>query len=107
MGYQIPFKDVLLEGWIGWDGNGISDIPAKDVTLKDGTHGGILLSSEGVSVYSAPTDKLYEEEGEFFLAHAKNEDFYYELEGHLSTEDMKEAFLVYNKYMEREKSYQS
>jgi hypothetical protein len=45
MGYKIDFNEVLLTGWEAWD-TGRYDIPGKNVTLKDGTEGCIILNEE-------------------------------------------------------------
>ncbi|PLS19098.1 hypothetical protein CVD28_01440 [Bacillus sp. M6-12] len=105
-GYQIEFKEVLMPNWEAWDGNGISDIPGKTVTLKDGTEGSILLNSEGVSVYRTNLDNLHKVDmGVVFVEHIETIADKHLLEVHLIDSDVEESIIVYEKFLKREESY--
>lgn len=108
MGYNIDFKDVLLPEWQAWDGDGVSDIPGKDVTLKDGTKGSILINSVVIGVYNTTLNELYEAYmGTVFLRHIEKVEDKDQLETYLSDTDLDEAIIVYEKFMKREDSFVS
>lgn len=98
---KSSLKGVLLSNWVSWDGNGISDIPAKEVTLKDGTKASILVNGEGIGLYKATVKEMYTvEHGEVFIQWIDKYDEKDKLTPHLSNADIEEAFIVYQKYLE-------
>lgn len=110
MSYQISFEDVLLPGWCAWTGNGISEVPAKNVVLNNKAKGCVLIGSEGICVYKIPhmdllnTQPLYEE-GNAIVAYISTIDHIEKLAHVLSASMLNEIYTVYNKYVERENSF--
>lgn len=104
MGYKMDFKEVLLEGWEEWD-TGRYDIPGKNVTLKDGSAGSILISAEGASVYSQPLEAVYEDEGNLFLENSELKDGTDNLDHYLSDADLAEVVEVFKKYQQYQASW--
>lgn len=105
MGYQNDLKEVLLKGWEGWDSESFR-ILGKNTTLEDETTGSILVSAEGISVYSIDLDDLHHYDMETVLVeHAKTVKDKEVFEGVLSDKDVQEAVSVFNTYLERDESY--
>jgi hypothetical protein len=103
----MHIKDTLLPGWTTWD-TGNYDLPAKDVTLKDGRKGSIIIGTEGVCVYDRLLDDLAEAEdmGVCFIDMRETPDKFDELQYLLSEKDIEESKMVFEKYMEYEKSFE-
>jgi hypothetical protein len=105
MGYQVKFEDILLDGWEGWDGNGISSIPAKNVTFVDGSTGCILIDNDGVSLYDCQAEQLNVEndEGNAFVDYADSPK---DLHEYLPHELIQECETVLTKFKKRELSFE-
>lgn len=100
------FKDVLIEGWEAWD-SGNYELPSKNVTLKDGTKGCIIIGEEGSCVYNKPLDTVNDVDqdmGESFLANSEEKNDTSRLTDYLSDEDIKEVEIVFNQYVEYNKT---
>jgi hypothetical protein len=104
MGYKIEFNETLLPGWEAWTGNGITDIPAKNITMNNGDKACLLVDHQGVGLYKADVDQLNVdvEEGEAFVDFSETGDG---LEYYLSPELIEECKTVLEKTQEREASF--
>lgn len=93
------FKDVLMEGWLSWD-RGSEYIPGKDVTLKQGVKGCVLVDEDGATVYSQPMDRVNEGDmADCLMDFSKDFTETSSLNAYLSEEDVKEAEHVFKRYM--------
>jgi hypothetical protein len=99
--YKLNFKDILLPQWESWD-TGNYDLPAKSVTLIDGTKASVIVDIHGSSIYNQTLDSLiYQEDiGNCFMAKG-------ELSHLLTEEDDSEVKIVFKKYLAYEASYVS
>lgn len=105
---KIKLEEIIMPGWDGWDGNGISTIPAKNVTLQDGTNGCIIIDGQCIAVYDKPHNILNDgtsenDEGTCFVEMSETHE---EADGAfnniLSQEDIEEAKAIYRKYLKSE-----
>lgn len=93
------FKAVLMEGWLSWD-RGSEYIPGKDVTLKQGVKGCVLVDEDGATVYSQPMNRVNEGDmADCLLDFSKDFTESSSLNAYLTKEDMKEVTDVFNRYM--------
>lgn len=98
-------SSILLPNWEPWD-NGVSDLPAKDVTLLSGEQGCIILNEEGISVYSRPLEIVNDEDmGDYFINIAENDNETNILDYILEKIDIEEAKSIFKKYLEYHNSY--
>lgn len=92
---QMVFKDVLLEGWDGFD-NGNHCIPGKNVTFLDGSRGCVIISEDITCAYNKPLETVNEEDmGEALLGMANGVEY---LSNLLSEKDLFEVRIVKERY---------
>lgn len=106
MSNKKEFKDVLIEGWEAWD-TGNYDLPSKDVTLKDGTKGCVIVGQEGAFVYNRPlatVNDVDHDMGHSFLVNNEEKNGTNPLTDYLSDEDIKEVEVVSERYKEYQDS---
>ena len=72
---QMVFKDVLLEGWDGFD-NGNHCVPGQNVTFLDGSTGCVIISEEVTCAYKKPLETVNDEDmGEALLGIANGVEY--------------------------------
>jgi len=103
--YMMKFEEALLEGWEPWCA-GNYDLPAKNVTLKDGTKGCVIIDNEGIAVYSLPLETVNDDDmGAVFVEIAEQaEEVDQKLGNYVQENVRKEAKIVFKNYLKHQKS---
>lgn len=106
MGYQMAFEEVMLPKWKVYDGNGISDYPARNFVFKNKKHGCMIVHPDGLMVYNKPLHLLV---GDDDVKHLKvfieNPANFYDLKNEVSETVIAEAIIVFTKFKEREETF--
>lgn len=108
MSYQISLEEILLPKWQAWEGDGVSQLPARNVVFNSGAHGSLIMSSEGITLYNVRLHHLNTprfDESQTFMTGIDRIEHLDTLKHLLSDSILNEISSVWNKYIERENSF--